>query len=90
MIGDAFFEIPHSVIKQLIEWNTNAPENSNIDIDRRFVQALLLILLSKDQIMANNIPKHVLEFIRGKEISNFYVVSIFEENLFLQNYLHIE
>lgn len=73
MIGNEFFEIQYSVIRQLIDWNTNAPDNISTDIDKRFVQAILLILLPREQLAENNIPECVLDFVERESIQIFAV-----------------
>lgn len=69
LIGDGYFEIHKSAIQSFVEWNTNEPEKSSIDFDKRFVKALLLNLLSKDQLNHLTASDEIISFIRGKRNS---------------------
>lgn len=54
-------EISHHVIDRLREWNK---DRANKNFDRSYVLALLLVLVSKDDICQSNINQDVTMFIR--------------------------
>lgn len=55
-------EIPNRIVEKLRAWNL---ERQNHSLDRLYVLALLLALVSKDEIRGGNIDEDVLRFIRG-------------------------
>lgn len=54
-------EISYRVIDRLREWNE---DRANNNFDRLYVLALLLVLVSKDDIRRSNIDQNVIAFIR--------------------------
>lgn len=66
LVGDRMFEIPVHVVQQFIEWNTNAVYRSNIAIDGRYVRALLLVLVTKQELVQLSYKAEIIEFIRRK------------------------
>lgn len=60
------FEIARHVIQQFIQWNTNPIHRINIEIDKRYVRALLLVMMTKEDLMYSKYKPEVIEFIRRK------------------------
>lgn len=60
-----FVEISHQVVEKLKTWNS---DKENSSLDRHFVLALLLVLVSKDDISNGTISDEVVGFIRGMNI----------------------
>lgn len=66
-IGNKYCEIPSNVVVNFQEWNTNFPERFSREIDEICVSALLLVLLSKEEISNSIVGVDTLNFIRGKD-----------------------
>lgn len=82
-VGSNFFEIQHSVINQFMQWNINFPENK--EIDKRMVHALLLILLTKEELANFDVPVCGVLFIQG----SFHSKIIKKNNSFKHRYRYI-
>lgn len=64
-INDGLVEIPFNIVRQLIAWNENPARAT----DKRFVLAILLTLVERDDLHSNHIGAGVYEFISGKSFS---------------------
>lgn len=64
-VGRDFFQFEQSIIAKLIEWNLSL--NESIDIDKRFVITILLVLIPMENLSAfDSIPDEFIHFIRGE------------------------
>lgn len=57
-------EIPGAAVKKFMLWS-KFPDNQNVDYDKRFVQALLLICIEEDLLAKFEIDETVMTFIYG-------------------------
>lgn len=70
-IGDRHMGIPHMVFSKFINWN-KPPYDTDTNIDKRFVFALLLALTEGEKLMKNDIPCEVMDFVQGiKSVLSF-------------------
>lgn len=62
------------VFSKFRTWN-KPPFDSDVNIDKRFVFALLLALTEEEKLVANDIPAEVLDFCQGKKncIYTFFI-----------------
>lgn len=60
LIGKNLMEVPHYVLNAIRGW-----DKSVVSFDKRFVAALLLCLTAPENLVNNNIPQAVMEFVRG-------------------------
>lgn len=82
-------EVPFYVLKPLSEWDKN-----KASYDQRFVAALLLSLTANANILENDIPAEVMDFVRGNliilMISHFAHLSFHcPEYIFISTYFPI-
>lgn len=75
LIGGKLFEIPDAVLKKFEVWNT-PPQDKSDEIDKRFVLALLLVLVSENDILNGNISQDALTFISGRCSALFGVLFV--------------
>lgn len=63
--------IPSIVVSKLIDWNT-LPRNDELELDKRFVSALFLVLVPFENIAAGMFPKDVSDFVYGELIKKTF------------------
>lgn len=59
-IGGVHYEIPFEVIQKFEAWK----EESNTAIDERFVRALLLVLVPRNDLQTFNVAEDIKDFIK--------------------------
>lgn len=64
-------EIPHVVFEKFIKW-TKPPMNSNTLLDKRFVSVLLLALTDDSELLEDNIPTDVMNFVEGMSNISYF------------------
>lgn len=72
-------EISSRVIQRLRAWNQ---DRQNQSLDRLYALALLLVLVSCDDIRAGNIDEDVLRFIRGMKYEKKYKFEYWSFDMF--------
>lgn len=70
--GDRLYEIdghkrlmPEYVVKHLLIWNTQSNYIDSLDIDKRFVDLLLVCFIGKQKLCDNDIDLKHIRFVRG-------------------------
>lgn len=58
-------EIPSTIIKTLIEWNSDDKLRKNIEFDKRFVTILLMTLIDIEKLQNDDIPEGIMDFVVG-------------------------
>lgn len=58
------YSIPSFLVKTLQAWNSVPEHSASMDIDRKFVEALLICFIGKQNLISGNIDRKLLRFVR--------------------------
>lgn len=66
-VGNDIVEIPKKIVEKMCKW-AEFPCNISRFVDRRFVQALLMICVGSEMLIKNVVSEAVKQFIHGKQV----------------------
>lgn len=58
-------EIPREIFSKSVAWN-KPPFDKNLSIDKRFVSVFILALTDENQLINDEIPEEVVQFVQSK------------------------
>lgn len=65
MFGKDKFEIPMHIIEKFKDWNTDPDKSKSPQYDKRYINALLLMCVSAENLARHNITDKVKDFMNG-------------------------